>query len=755
MNGGSDDSAACSPQAAAIEAGDEVARLRQRVMDLEYIVAEYQSQTDNIMRSASWRATSPLRASARFLRTAQYKVRRARARARVRHQSDPLHLTGLLPKSASRAPAAPHTEHITLSAPAPGLPGDVPLTRAASVVVLAHVHYPELWPDIGDRLARLPMAFDLVVTVTQGTAESAIPSIKRQNPAAQIVVVPNRGRDWGPTLEAVRAGLISGYDAVAKVHTKKSEHRIDGSGWRLELLDAVFESPSRVQQIVDLLEVDATVGVIAPHRHIAGPESWGSDLDIVARLAETLPMPFAPDDLAFPAGSMFWCRPWLLERLVDFDLRVAPFEVEGGQLDGTNAHAFERMVGVVCQAAGLDVIDTLSVAKRRRAASDNVEAPSVYAFYYPQFHRIPENDRFWGDGFTDWVNVRKAQPLFEGHKQPNLPDSALGQYDLSNPLVIKAQAELARHHGVDGFVFHYYWFAGHQVLDSPLRNLLDDPSIDMRFALNWANESWTRRWDGLDDDVLLPQSYPRGWEERFFADIEPAMRDPRYITVAGQPLLMFYRLGEVPEPAAAVRRLKALAAEAGLGGLHIIAVSPSRHHLPFSGEVLNEIDGVCSFPPGDGVATASIKRHVASMNGALGGDVYSYDLAFDFSTPYRDPVPHHPGVFPGWDNTARRGKQAYVFHGSNPATWRKHLSGAMRRAGEDGSIVFINAWNEWAEGACLEPGERFGTAFLRTLHEAKSYYRQAERPSGVASNSSRTADRRLLLGSTDGRKYDS
>ena len=703
---------------------DELARLRQRVVDLEYIVAEYQAQTASILRSASWRMTSPLRGSTRLLRTVQYKARGARARARSRRQPNPVVLDGLIP-----SPVTPINSGTVPACvrEADGLPGETPLSRvAAKVVVLAHVHYPELWPDISDRFVRIPMQFDLVVTVTRGAAESAIPSIKRHHPDAQILVVPNRGRDWGPTLDAVRAGLVSGYDAVAKVHTKKSEHRIDGAGWRLELLDGIFTSPAHVQRIVDLLRADPGVGAIAPHRHIAGTESWGSDLAIASMLAETLPMPVSSDDLQFPAGSMFWCRPWLLERLTDFGVRAEDFEAEGGQLDGTVAHAFERMIGVLCRAAGTDVIDSATVGKRLRASSSTKPAPKVLSFYYPQFHQTIENDRFWGVGFTDWANVRKAQPMFEGHRQPALPHSTFGQYDLSHPYPLKVQADLARGHGIDGFVFHYYWFNGHHVLDKPLQNLLANPSIDMPFALSWANEPWTRRWDGLDDDVLLPQEYPEGWESRFFHDVSEAMRDPRYITVGGRPLLMFYRLGEVPNAASAVRTFKQLAVDAGLRGLHVIAVAPSRHQQPFGADILKAIDGLCSFPPGDGVKPVSIKRHLTPTGGQLFGDVYTYDLAFDFSAPYQDPVPHHPGVFPGWDNTARRGNHSYVFHGSNPATWRKHFAGAMNRASQDGTMVFINSWNEWAEGACLEPSERFGTAFLRTVHDVKTFYQQPD-----------------------------
>ena len=210
-------------------------------------------------------------------------------------------------------------------------------------------------------------------------------------------------------------------------------------------------------------------------------------------------------------------------------------------------------------------------SRLRRARRRPPRRPKVLAFYLPQFHQIPENDVWWGTGFTDWVNVDRARPLYEDHLQPVEPGE-LGRYDLSDPDVMRRQAALAAEYGVDGFVMHHYWFDGRQLLDTPLRNLLDDPTIDFPFALCWANENWTRRWDGLDSEVLIAQRYSKDWADRFYDDIRPALGDPRYIAVDGRPLLVLYRVGHIDNAAAAIARWKERAQDDGLGGLHVLAV---------------------------------------------------------------------------------------------------------------------------------------------------------------------------------------
>jgi len=419
---------------------------------------------------------------------------------------------------------------------------------------------------------------------------------------------------------------------------------------------------------------------------------------------------------------MYWARPWVLQRLADLELGSEHFEPEADHLDGSTAHALERFVGVLATASGLDIVETDDVPSRlHRVRRTTTTSPRVLAFYLPQYHRIPENDEWWGEGFTDWVNVDRARPLYAGHAQPVEPGE-LGRYDLSDAKVMQQQGELAAEHGVAGFVMYHYWFGGRPLLDTPLKNLLADPDIEFPFALCWANETWTRRWDGLDQDVLIEQTYPLGWADAFYDNVVPAMRDPRYITVEDKPLLLIYRIGQLPDAGAVISGWKLRAAEDGLGGLHVLAVTPSRDFEGLPADATAALDGLVRFPPGSGIGLKTLNHLVPDRHADHTGDILSYDAAID-GADLRTVAPHglrvHPGVMPGWDNTPRRSTAAYAFHGGNPVSFRRWLSNAATAAFAAGSdpLVFVNAWNEWAEGAHLEPDERFGRANLGAVSD--------------------------------------
>jgi lipopolysaccharide biosynthesis protein len=537
-------------------------------------------------------------------------------------------------------------------------------------------------------------------------------------------------------VELAGAGVLDGYDAILKVHTKRSPHRHDGDAWRVALLDGLMPSPEGIRRIVELLRCDDSVGLVVPRGHLSGPETWGSNLPLVEALAARIPFAFDPDQLRYPAGSMYWARPWVLRRLADLELGREHFEPEGGHVDGSTAHGLERFIGVAAQASGLELVDADDVASRlHRVRRKTKPRPKVLAFYLPQFHQIPENDAWWGTGFTDWVNVDQARPLYEGHPQPVEPGE-LGRYDLSDPGVMRRQAALAAEHGIDGFVMHHYWFDGRRLLDLPLGNLLDDPTIDFPFALCWANENWTRRWDGLESNVLIGQSYREGWADRFYDDILPALGDHRYLTVEGRPLLVLYRIGHIRNADAAIERWKERAREDGLGGLHVLAVLHSRQFEGLPRGIEDVLDGLVQFPPLAGIGLRSVKKLTPGMTADLEGDVYSYDAAVnsaDLTTTGPRGLRVHPGVMPGWDNTPRRRESAYVFHGSNPLSFRRWMTraAAVAVAGGDPPLLFVNAWNEWAEGAHLEPDTRFGTAYLEAVRDAVGVVERVKEPALV------------------------
>lgn len=696
-----------------------------RVAHLEATTDEYRRQMEGLLNSSSWRATAPLRNVAGQGRLVRRRIRELPGRVARRPAASPFSTVGLFPPAppppgglvTAASPLLAHRERGRRE------PLELEGSRSdARVLVVAHVYYPEVWFDIEDRLARIPEPYDLVISLVEGRTEVLEPEIAARLPHAIVHRVPNLARDLGPLVELANAGVFEGYDAILKVHTKRSPHRLDGDAWRVALLDGVMPSPEGIRRILELLRRDDSVGLVVPGGSLHGSETWGSNQPLVEALAARIPFAFDPEMLRYPAGSMYWARPWILRRLADLALGREHFESEGGHVDGSTAHALERFVGVVSHASGLDLVDAGDVPSRlhrlRRRSSGR---PRVLAFYLPQFHQIPENDAWWGTGFTDWVNVDRARPLYDGHPQP-VESGELGRYDLSKPDVMRRQGRLAAEYGVDGFVMHHYWFDGRPLLDTPLRNLLDDPTIDFPFALCWANENWTRRWDGLDSDVLIAQSYGEGWADRFYDDILPALGDSRYLTVEGRPLLVLYRIGHIENARAAIERWKERARDDGLGGLHVLAVVHSRQFEGLPRGVERVLDGLVQFPPLTGIGLRSVRNLAPGASATLRGDVYSYDAAVD-SADLATTGPHglrvHPGVMPGWDNTPRRGESAHVFHGANPLSFRRWLARAAAAAvaGDGPPLLFVNAWNEWAEGAHLEPDARFGNAYLEAVRD--------------------------------------
>ena len=337
----------------------------------------------------------------------------------------------------------------------------------------------------------------------------------------------------------------------------------------------------------------------------------------------------------------------------------------------------------------------------------------LIAYYLPQFHPIAENDAWWGRGFTEWTNVTKALPRFAGHHQPHLPGE-LGFYDLRLPHVLKRQAELARGHGIEGFCFHHYWFGGRTLLDAPIKLLLEHSDIDIGFCVNWANENWTRRWDGNDAEVLMAQQHSAEDDIAFASSLEPLFRDPRYIRIGGRPLLMLYRPRRLPDPAATVRRWRAHFEAAGVGNPYIVMPRVSGTDDPRE----YGMDAAAGFPPhGNGFNAAPVTNTLEKLDPDWQGTAVRYeDMVRDALSDDPARFTYFPGVCPSWDNEARKPGRGFCVVGASPAAYGAWLDAACRRAiaAADPAerMVFINAWNEWAEGAHLEPDRHYGHAYL-------------------------------------------
>ncbi|MBY6203256.1 glycoside hydrolase family 99-like domain-containing protein [Maritalea mobilis] len=346
-------------------------------------------------------------------------------------------------------------------------------------------------------------------------------------------------------------------------------------------------------------------------------------------------------------------------------------------------------------------------------------AAMVLSYYLPQFHRHPVNDRHWGNGFTEWRNLPRALPRFEGHLQPRLPRD-LGFYDLSHKAPLKRQIKLAQDAGIHGFCFYHYWFDGARVLDEPVEGFLDDPSLEFPFCLMWANENWTRTWDGAETDVLLAQSYHPDHDEALVADFARHMADPRYIRLGGRPLLFLYRPGHVPNAKDTIARWREIFGENHeLDPLIFMAqgfgdTDPREYGL----------DGAIEFPPHKLLnGLDPINDSLAWIDDRYRGHVYDYEAVVERSVV--EPAPDYPLIktaVPSWDNEARRPGRGMVLHGASPAkfeAWMRQLvDHARRHPVFDHPIVCVNAWNEWAEGATLEPDVHHGGAYLNALARA-------------------------------------
>jgi lipopolysaccharide biosynthesis protein len=368
--------------------------------------------------------------------------------------------------------------------------------------------------------------------------------------------------------------------------------------------------------------------------------------------------------------------------------------------------------------------------------SESFQGVLAIAFHLPQFHPIAENDEWWGKGFTEWTNVVKAAPRFPGHYQPHLP-ADLGFYDLRLPEARAAQAELAASYGIHGFCYYHYWFHGRQVLERPVDEIWKSGEPQFPFCLCWANENWTRQWDGLEDQVLLEQRYSPADDLAHIRSLIPMFLDPRYICVGDRPLFLVYRASRLPEPEKTVETWRREAERAGLKGLFLVRVENFKddHGDPQG----IGFDAGVQFQP---LASLSgepriyrrkwwhIRRLKTHEPGFRENYVYDYDLLVRNALATPAPAyPRIPCVCPGWDNSPRRTQGATILVNSTPETYEKWLRGIVDRqkarmssGGSSGisadSLVFINAWNEWAEGNHLEPCQRWGRKYLEATRRA-------------------------------------
>ena len=360
------------------------------------------------------------------------------------------------------------------------------------------------------------------------------------------------------------------------------------------------------------------------------------------------------------------------------------------------------------------------------------------AFHLPQFHPIPENDKWWGTGFTEWTSVVKARPRFKGHHQPHLP-ADLGFYDLRLHEARAAQAELAAQYGIYGFCYYHYWFNGRQLLERPVNEIYRTGEPNFPFCLCWANENWTRRWDGQDNEILMHQDYSPDDDVAHIRSLIPIFSDPRYIRVMDRPLFAVYRPSKLPRPSETVETWRREVERAGLKGLFLLRVES---HGQVDDPRPLGFDYSLEFQPRWVEQLHRIWRrkfwHRSRLRTAEAGlhDNRVFDYAELVETALNKSRPDYPRircVCPGWDNSPRRERNATIYLNSTPETyehWLRETASRLRACLgphtnatiSPDSILFINAWNEWAEGNHLEPCQRWGRAYLEATKRALGVY---------------------------------
>ncbi|OAQ38602.1 hypothetical protein A5893_14410 [Pedobacter psychrophilus] len=356
------------------------------------------------------------------------------------------------------------------------------------------------------------------------------------------------------------------------------------------------------------------------------------------------------------------------------------------------------------------------------------------AFYLPQYHPIPENDAWWGKGFTEWTNVTKAKPLYRGHEQPNLPGE-LGFYDLRLENTRIEQANLAKSYGIEGFCYWHYWFGnGKKLLELPLNEMLYTRKPNFPFCLAWANESWTGIWHGMEDNVLAKQEYP-GLEDyrKHFYNILPAFKDARYIKLNEKPIFLVYRPHKIPDTKEFTSYWNQLAVKEGLAGIHFIAIDQNNDFKSYG------FDGIVPNSPTP--VLAKIKRslverlilkltkiNIASIYQRINGKptLVDYKKFVNHNDTHQLELNEYPVILPGWDNTPRSGSKGLVLTNSTPELFEEHTNKTISRIIHkplDNRFLFIKSWNEWAEGNVLEPTAKNGFQYLEAFKKSADKFR--------------------------------
>lgn len=737
----------------------ELTQLREQNAQKDRHVVALLSSLHGMRNSKSWKITAPLR-------VVMSRTRQLRGRAEFLSQAMSFAgglqpalrksvrvfraegLPGIRSRLSNIAVTLRSPVPVELAAPAPTLPSHVrqrvpyypnPLWDSEAPAVLEGAGRFAVHCHIGASadmaqciryLGAIPLMFDLYVSIAGDRQEGATEGFwKNELPRLESVHFERLPTHAEPltTMVATFGRALADYSSI--VHLSFAQQ---GGGHAVEsLLGPRGSSGGRLVRLLDMLERSAAL--------ILGADSDDSrvrtaDAVLVQRAAQAcgVPLDLAATQWPLHGATAFLVRGSSLRTSLPAHamLKEAEFGEEGESLLSDALTALlpvfaSTQQGRVLQIQRGDSTNDFRHYEDQRDFSTAIvhSDVKVLSYYLPQFHPTPENDEWHGKGFTEWTKVSAANPLFEGHYQQHIPHPDMGYYLLDSPDTLKLQADQMRQAGVHGQVFYHYWFSGRMILEKPAQMLLENPDIAMPYCFCWANENWTRRWDGNEREILLGQTYSADDARGFIRYLIPFFQDSRYIKVGARPMLMVYRPSSIPDSEEYVRIWGEECAKAGVERPYVVAVltrgatDPADFHMDAGVErVLHDwTDG----------AVPDIR---SSLNTywPMNGSALSYDEVRDFYMAQNDrkPFDYFRSNVPIWDNTARYGSEALLLHGSTPQSfqrWMEHsIADAKVNLPADRRFVVVNAWNEWAEGAHLEPDTRYGYSYLNSIGRALS-----------------------------------
>ena len=645
------------------------------------------------------------------------------------------------------------------------------------LAIFLHVYHLDRLPVIDKYLKSLTFSFDLWVNFVQGSTVATkninmgsigTPSKdvdsrpdRRTREIKKVIkyyqeiykdkfyytLSQNRGMDPAGFIVSVNCANRLGkkYDYICKIHTKtgfgdKNPFTVEGKQWGIDLYETLLGSDKKVDEIINIFKTKPSVGMISCVDYLCG--DMGNNQKHYDKWRKKFGHNKAacfPHSQNFIAGTMFWVRGIILDFFKRKKCSISNFEAVADPIkrDGTSAHAFERLFPAIIR--DLDFEMFLLPTKKIKT-----KKPKIISFYFPQFHQMPENDYFWGKGFTEWDNLKKAQVKQDGQKLLH-PHKNLGYYDLTNKKIRRLQGELAKEHGIYGFCYHHYWFSGRKVMWKPTEMMLADGYPDLPFCLNWANEPWTKNWDGKQNEVLLPQNYGDVIEwDKHFNYLLKFFKHEKYIKINNKPVFLIYRIGHINEAKKMIRWWNTRAQENGFDGIYIIQCLGS---FAESNLYYDVVDSVCEFQPNfanfqhtpvlentEDYLLLDIERSYQGMTFGKGKQkvVSKWDIAGNECKDYglstkvrRSNQGYYNGFSPSWDNTPRRqNSQSTVFVNKSDENYKLYLTKQLyntiieKNPATDEKLLFMNSWNEWGEGCVMEPDNVNGDFILKKTKEA-------------------------------------